>query len=256
MYYNDVDSGRIFCNKVANLYDLTEVERHAYSAMAATLHNLRSWSRLCYHMVHWCWATVVFEFGPLSNPILVVNPLGLRYKIVAWNIKGVTFYTIFFFNTPQILKKKFNIPKISIFLLPYPSFILKYTTVPHPSLLLPPHKQKMKEKKDPKTPTKQSNLVSTSKYFPFWFNFQLDLFSPNPPTSPNRRWILVTGDDRDVDGRTAPLLVTGLGSEPCVRLLAKAGANLDHQVASSSWLALYLVERRPCLRATNSAVAC
>lgn len=79
---------------------------------------------------------------------------------------------------------------------------LKYLTCLFPSLSfilhMPPFflfpscpsslkKKKRKKKKDPKTPTKQSNLVSTSKFFPLWFNFQPDPFSPKPPPSPNRR---------------------------------------------------------------------
>ncbi|KAK7258099.1 hypothetical protein RIF29_32549 [Crotalaria pallida] len=57
--------------------------------------------------------------------------------------------------------------------------------------------------------------------------------------------ILDAGDDRDVDavdpdGRTALLFVSGLGSEPCVRLLAGAGANLDHRDNSGGLTALHM----------------
>ncbi|KAI5388252.1 hypothetical protein KIW84_074082, partial [Lathyrus oleraceus] len=57
--------------------------------------------------------------------------------------------------------------------------------------------------------------------------------------------ILEADDGRDVnavdtDGRTALLFVAGLGSEPCVKLLAEAGANLDHQDNSGGLSALHM----------------
>lgn len=53
------------------------------------------------------------------------------------------------------------------------------------------------------------------------------------------------GDFRDVDavdgdGRTALLFVSGLGSEPCVRLLAEAGADLDRRDGSGGLTALHM----------------
>ncbi|XP_042513370.1 signal recognition particle 43 kDa protein, chloroplastic [Macadamia integrifolia] len=52
-------------------------------------------------------------------------------------------------------------------------------------------------------------------------------------------------DGRDIDavdeaGRTALLFVAGLGSESCVRLLAQAGANLDHRENSGGLTALHM----------------
>ncbi|XP_059647418.1 signal recognition particle 43 kDa protein, chloroplastic [Cornus florida] len=52
-------------------------------------------------------------------------------------------------------------------------------------------------------------------------------------------------DDRDVDavdsdGRTALLFVAGLGSEPCVRLLAEAGADVNHRDSSGGLTALHM----------------
>ncbi|KAK7264085.1 hypothetical protein RJT34_31688 [Clitoria ternatea] len=57
--------------------------------------------------------------------------------------------------------------------------------------------------------------------------------------------IIDSGDGRDVDavdadGRTALLFVAGLGSEPCVRLLAEAGANLDHRDNGGGLAALHM----------------
>ncbi|WVZ03162.1 hypothetical protein V8G54_023968 [Vigna mungo] len=62
---------------------------------------------------------------------------------------------------------------------------------------------------------------------------------------PALRNILESGDGRDVDavdaeGRTALLFVAGLGSEPCVKLLAEAGANLDHRDRSGGLAALHM----------------
>lgn len=53
------------------------------------------------------------------------------------------------------------------------------------------------------------------------------------------------GDFRDVDavdgdGRTALLFVSGLGSEPCVRLLAEAGADLDRRDGGGGLTALHM----------------
>lgn len=47
-------------------------------------------------------------------------------------------------------------------------------------------------------------------------------------------------DAVDGDGRTALLFVSGLGSEPCVRLLAAAGADLDHRDKSGGLTALHM----------------
>ncbi|KAL9370619.1 hypothetical protein Peur_035759 [Populus x canadensis] len=44
----------------------------------------------------------------------------------------------------------------------------------------------------------------------------------------------------DSDGRTALLFVSGLGSEPCVELLAEAGAELDHRDNSGGLTALHM----------------
>ncbi|XP_027355108.1 signal recognition particle 43 kDa protein, chloroplastic [Abrus precatorius] len=57
--------------------------------------------------------------------------------------------------------------------------------------------------------------------------------------------LIDSSDGRDVDavdsdGRTALLFVAGLGSEPCVRLLAEAGANLDHRDNSGGLAALHM----------------
>lgn len=62
---------------------------------------------------------------------------------------------------------------------------------------------------------------------------------------PTLKGILDAGDDRDVDavdsdGRTALLFVAGLGSEPCVRLLAEAGADLDHRDNAGGLSALHM----------------
>ncbi|XP_054785664.1 signal recognition particle 43 kDa protein, chloroplastic [Prosopis cineraria] len=57
---------------------------------------------------------------------------------------------------------------------------------------------------------------------------------------------LIDADDgRDIDavdgdGRTALLFVSGLGSEPCVRALAEAGANLDHRDNAGGLTALHM----------------
>ncbi|XP_059433727.1 signal recognition particle 43 kDa protein, chloroplastic-like, partial [Corylus avellana] len=47
-------------------------------------------------------------------------------------------------------------------------------------------------------------------------------------------------DAVDQDGRTALIFVSGLGSEPCVKLLAEAGANLDHRDSSGGLTALHM----------------
>lgn len=47
-------------------------------------------------------------------------------------------------------------------------------------------------------------------------------------------------DAVDADGRTALLFVSGLGSEACVRLLAEAGADLDHRDNSGGLTALHM----------------
>ncbi|KAJ1428163.1 V-type ATPase subunit E [Sesbania bispinosa] len=47
-------------------------------------------------------------------------------------------------------------------------------------------------------------------------------------------------DAVDADGRTALLFVAGLGSEPCVRILAEAGANLDHRDNAGGLTALHM----------------
>ncbi|CAA7050828.1 unnamed protein product [Microthlaspi erraticum] len=57
--------------------------------------------------------------------------------------------------------------------------------------------------------------------------------------------LLESGDGRDVDavdenGRTAFLFVAGLGSDKCVRLLAEAGANLDHRDIRGGLTALHM----------------
>uniref|UniRef100_A0A5B7BGH9 Chromo domain-containing protein n=1 Tax=Davidia involucrata TaxID=16924 RepID=A0A5B7BGH9_DAVIN len=59
------------------------------------------------------------------------------------------------------------------------------------------------------------------------------------------RQLIDSGDGRDVDavdddGRTALLFVAGLGSEPCVRLLAESGANVNHRDNSGGLTALHL----------------
>ncbi|KAK9286833.1 hypothetical protein L1049_015238 [Liquidambar formosana] len=57
--------------------------------------------------------------------------------------------------------------------------------------------------------------------------------------------LIAADDGRDVDavdesGRTALLFVSGLGSEQCVRLLAEAGANLNHKDNSGGLTALHM----------------
>lgn len=57
--------------------------------------------------------------------------------------------------------------------------------------------------------------------------------------------ILEANDGRDVDavdddGRTALLFVSGLGSEPCVKLLAEAGSNLNYRDKSGGLTALHM----------------
>ncbi|XP_058098420.1 signal recognition particle 43 kDa protein, chloroplastic [Magnolia sinica] len=47
-------------------------------------------------------------------------------------------------------------------------------------------------------------------------------------------------DAVDEEGRTALLFVSGLGSEPCVRLLADAGADLDHRDTQGGLTALHM----------------
>ncbi|KAK2665665.1 hypothetical protein Ddye_004239 [Dipteronia dyeriana] len=47
-------------------------------------------------------------------------------------------------------------------------------------------------------------------------------------------------DAVDKDGRTALLFVSGLGSEPCVKVLAEAGANLDYRDNSGGLTALHM----------------
>ncbi|CAH2050128.1 unnamed protein product [Thlaspi arvense] len=47
-------------------------------------------------------------------------------------------------------------------------------------------------------------------------------------------------DAVDADGRTALLFVAGLGSEPCVRLLAEAGADLNHRDNAGGLTALHM----------------
>lgn len=59
------------------------------------------------------------------------------------------------------------------------------------------------------------------------------------------RGLVEADDGRDIDavdgdGRTALLFVSGLGSEPCVRLLAEAGADLNHRDNSSGLTALHM----------------
>lgn len=57
--------------------------------------------------------------------------------------------------------------------------------------------------------------------------------------------ILEANDGRDVDavdedGRTALLFVSGLGSEPCVKLLAEAGSNLNYRDKNGGLTALHM----------------
>ncbi|KAL1362317.1 hypothetical protein HN51_010584 [Arachis hypogaea] len=59
------------------------------------------------------------------------------------------------------------------------------------------------------------------------------------------RQVLDSDDGRDVnavdsDGRTALLFVAGLGSEPCVRLLAESGADVDHRDNAGGLTALHM----------------
>lgn len=57
---------------------------------------------------------------------------------------------------------------------------------------------------------------------------------------------LISSDDgRDIDavdqdGRTALLFVAGLGSEPCVRVIAEAGANVNHRDNGGGLTALHM----------------
>ncbi|XP_073312860.1 signal recognition particle 43 kDa protein, chloroplastic-like [Primulina huaijiensis] len=57
--------------------------------------------------------------------------------------------------------------------------------------------------------------------------------------------LIASDDGRDIDavdqdGRTALLFVSGLGSEECVRLLAEAGANINHRDNSGGLTALHM----------------
>ncbi|XP_073026110.1 signal recognition particle 43 kDa protein, chloroplastic [Primulina eburnea] len=57
--------------------------------------------------------------------------------------------------------------------------------------------------------------------------------------------LIASDDGRDIDavdqdGRTALLFVCGLGSEECVRLLAEAGANINHRDNSGGLTALHM----------------
>ncbi|XP_052192077.1 signal recognition particle 43 kDa protein, chloroplastic [Diospyros lotus] len=57
--------------------------------------------------------------------------------------------------------------------------------------------------------------------------------------------LVSAADGRDVDavdedGRTALIFVAGLGSEPCVRLLAEAGADVNHRENSGGLTALHM----------------
>ncbi|KAL5561284.1 hypothetical protein UlMin_031031 [Ulmus minor] len=57
--------------------------------------------------------------------------------------------------------------------------------------------------------------------------------------------LIDAGDERDIDavdpdGRTALLFVSGLGSEPCVKLLAEAGADLNHRDNSGGFTSLHM----------------
>ncbi|TMW85346.1 hypothetical protein EJD97_023294 [Solanum chilense] len=59
------------------------------------------------------------------------------------------------------------------------------------------------------------------------------------------RELIEAEDDRDVDavdddGRTALLFVSGLGSEPCVKLLAEAGADVNYRDRSGGLTALHM----------------
>ncbi|XVF68013.1 hypothetical protein PTKIN_Ptkin10aG0168700 [Pterospermum kingtungense] len=47
-------------------------------------------------------------------------------------------------------------------------------------------------------------------------------------------------DAVDADGRTALLFVSGLGSEPCVKILAEAGADIDHRDNAGGLTALHM----------------
>ncbi|XVE67234.1 hypothetical protein DITRI_Ditri08aG0143700 [Diplodiscus trichospermus] len=47
-------------------------------------------------------------------------------------------------------------------------------------------------------------------------------------------------DAVDTDGRTALLFVSGLGSEPCVKILAEAGADIDHRDNAGGLTALHM----------------
>ncbi|XP_058188446.1 signal recognition particle 43 kDa protein, chloroplastic [Rhododendron vialii] len=57
--------------------------------------------------------------------------------------------------------------------------------------------------------------------------------------------LIATADGKDVDavdeaGRTALLFVSGLGSEPCVKALAGAGADINHRENSAGLTALHI----------------
>ncbi|GAA0156867.1 homeodomain transcription factor [Lithospermum erythrorhizon] len=59
------------------------------------------------------------------------------------------------------------------------------------------------------------------------------------------REIIEFEDGRDIDavdndGRTALLFVSGLGSEPCVKLLASSGANVNHRDKTAGLTALHI----------------
>ncbi|XP_015066013.1 signal recognition particle 43 kDa protein, chloroplastic [Solanum pennellii] len=99
------------------------------------------------------------------------------------------------------------------------------------------------EWKDEHAPTwVPSNLIAqdvVAEYETPWWN------AAKKPDESALRELIEAEDDRDVDavdddGRTALLFVSGLGSEPCVKLLAEAGADVNYRDRSGGLTALHM----------------
>ncbi|KAL3346809.1 hypothetical protein AABB24_025313 [Solanum stoloniferum] len=99
------------------------------------------------------------------------------------------------------------------------------------------------EWKDEHAPTwVPSNFIAqdvVAEYETPWWN------AAKKPDESALRELIEAEDGRDVDavdddGRTALLFVSGLGSEPCVKLLAEAGADVNYRDRSGGLTALHM----------------